>query len=286
VHRLLLSLVFTLPVFLILGVGCANNDELGERVQALEAKQEVTNKVVEGSHDTLAGMQTQVSALESQAVTSGDIIGQISDQLEDLSDDLSELTSRTISGGDAVEELAADMEKAISELRSLGFAGNLSSRSLPVFNLDISEDEANQLFNDCLVGRVQGLMGSMGSLFGKAFADEFPVEDLTGFSAGALSSVDEIAFMGAFFGCWTIGALPSFDTDLAENEAEQFIYDCLWSRMYGWGEKTSEEWEFIDVEIIERLLQPVPEINTSLLSRMETISIWGALLGCWSIDDQ
>ena len=201
-NRLLLSFIYTLPAFLILVVGCANNDELEARVQAMEQKQEAANTLAEKSHDALAGLETQVSALESQAVTSGNSIGQISAQLEDLSDDLSELNTRTTNESDAVEELATQMENAMSELRNLVFAANLSPDSLPVFSRAISEDAANRLFRDCLVGRMEGLMGSMGPLFGEVLEEEFPVDSFTGFTAGELSHVDEIAFMGAFLGCW------------------------------------------------------------------------------------
>lgn len=238
---------------------------------------------VEQTRTDLEDLKNQFSALEGQTTENGSAIGLLSTQLEDVGDELSELIGRVIADSYAIEELAGDLEKATVEIRNSANPVSVSTGSLPTFDRSIPENEANQLFNDCVVGRFQSLIGS---LYTEALANELPVEDLVGFSDGSLSPVEEIALMGAFFGCWTIEALPSLDSELTENEAEQIIYDCLWSRMYGWRERTPEEWEFIDVEIIEKFLKPVPEINTSLLTRKEEISIWGALLGCWSIDDQ
>ena len=295
-----LFLVLALPAFLVLSAACANNAELEERLEALEEKQEVTNTSIEQTRDAIDELKSEVSAVGDQTSNNGDSIGLLNAQIENLIDDLSELNTRAISDSDAVEDLATGMEESIAEIHSSVLSSNLSSGSLPIFNRNLSVNEANQLFGDCLIGRVEDLMGTMASMFGKSLADEFPVEDLTGFSDGELTSVEEIAFMGAFFGCWTIGAsssfdvdvtenevaLPSFDTNLTENEVEQVIYDCLWDRMDVWAERTLEEWQFIDAEIIERFLQPVPEINTSLFTRKEMISIWGSLLGCWSMDGQ
>ena len=241
---------------------------------------------VEQTRTDLEDLKNQFSALEDQTTENGSLIGLLSTQLEVVGEDLAELIGRVIADSYVMEELAADMEKAITEIRSSANPISVSTGSLPTFDRNSSDDTADRLFRECFVGRMAGLIGSMGPLFREAIEEEIPIDAFTGFTSGEISHVDEIAVMGAFLNCWTIGNSLSFDIDLTENEAEQIIYDCLWSRMYGWRERTPEEWEFIDVEIIEGFLQPVPDINTSALTRKEMISIWGALLGCWSIEDQ
>ena len=201
--RLLLSLPLVVPAFFILGIGCSNSAAVEQRIRDLEARQVETNTVAEQTRDSVEDLRLQASDLESQAAANNSAISQIPNHVEDLSDEVSDLNSQVGDISKAINQLSASMQSVNSEIAKLAAAANAESDSLPLFNIDVTENEANQLLLDCLIGRMEGLFGSVGSVFSRSFAEEFPLSEFVGFSDGDMSATEEIMFLGAFFGCWS-----------------------------------------------------------------------------------
>ncbi len=78
--------------------------------------------------------------------------------------------------------------------------------TLQRFPEDISEVQARAMFETCLTERFELLLGSLSYFISDAdFSDLYDafIGD-TSFSDGELSPAQEIGFLGAFMGCWTL----------------------------------------------------------------------------------
>ena len=85
--------------------------------------------------------------------------------------------------------------------------------SLLVFRLDTDEIKARRMWKNCVADRLAAAMGPLGAMLTQAegFKDAMDFDQVVGFSEGEMSRTMEIGFMGAFFGCWTLGSLtPSY----------------------------------------------------------------------------
>ena len=82
-----------------------------------------------------------------------------------------------------------------------------------VFRLDTDEIKARRMWKNCVADRLAAAMGPLGAMLTQAegFEDAMDFDQVVGFSEGEMSRNMEIGFMGAFFGCWTLGSLtPSY----------------------------------------------------------------------------
>ena len=77
-----------------------------------------------------------------------------------------------------------------------------------IFKLDTDVAEARRMWKNCLADRLAAAMGPLGAMLTQAggFEEAMNFDQIVGFSEGELSSTMEIGFMGAFFGCWTLGS--------------------------------------------------------------------------------
>ena len=82
-----------------------------------------------------------------------------------------------------------------------------------VFRLDTDEIKARRMWKNCVADRLAAAMGPLGAMLTQAggFEAEMDFDQVVGFSEGEMSRTMEIGFMGAFFGCWTLGTkTPSY----------------------------------------------------------------------------
>ena len=142
-------------------------------------------------------MQERLQDLDGKLEVVGLALESQREQVDDLAE---EVRDQRISTRTAIKNLTMEIERQ-------------NEPSQLVFSLDTDEPEARRMWKNCVADRLAAAMGPLGAMLiqSEGFEEEMDFDQIVGFSDGEMSRTMEIGFMGAFFGCWTLGSQsPSY----------------------------------------------------------------------------
>ena len=152
------------------------------------------------SNSATLSLQQEASALLSSEVAALGL------KVDTLASDVEELPAKLELLNRKLDDQTVSTRMALSSLTAE--LGSGQAGGLPVFPSNATQSKALQLLQDCLSARIASLLGGMGSLYAQSSAWAKDLEAFTGevvgFSGGDLTTMQEAASMGAFFGCWTL----------------------------------------------------------------------------------
>ena len=168
-------------------------------VFSLDRAYKQVDRALTNNSDALSLQQAASAQLSSEVAALGLKVDTLASDVEELPARLEQLNRKlddqTVSTRMALSSLTAEL-------------GSGQAGGLPVFPSNATRSKALQMLEDCISERLATLLGGMGNLYAQTSAWAKELEAFTGavvgFSEGELTTMQEAASMGAFFGCWTL----------------------------------------------------------------------------------